>query len=188
MRSSALRVGFAVGMADAASARVHSESSEPPCQISLALPSRIRWRVRWTACWRVSTAAAPKRRAITRRGPALSGRHRRRAALPVPSRGPTRSRVGTSSRCGPGCFSASLGGMITQWPYVHACGLPLLEYFGAVTMVIVAGAWIAVASWSRRHAPSHVLALLLILWGIAVAAYEILPRVGYAAQRWTWQC
>jgi hypothetical protein len=85
-------------------------------------------------------------------------------------------------------LGVALGGMITQWPYVHACGLPLLEYFGAVTMVMVAGAWIAVASWSRRHAPSHVLALLLILWGIALAAYEILPRVGYAAQRWTWQC
>jgi cytochrome bd-type quinol oxidase subunit 2 len=85
-------------------------------------------------------------------------------------------------------LGVALGGMITQWPYVHACGLPLLEYFGAVTVVMVAGAWIAVASWSRRYAPSHVLALLLILWGIALAAYEILPRVGYAAQRWTWQC
>ena len=81
-----------------------------------------------------------------------------------------------------------LGGMITQWPYLHGCGLPLLEYFGAITMVIVAGGWIAVASWTRRHAPSHVLALLLIVWGMALAAYEILPRVGYAAQRWSWQC
>jgi hypothetical protein len=85
-------------------------------------------------------------------------------------------------------LGVALGGMITQWPYVHACGVPLLEYFGAVSMVMVAGAWIAVASWSRRHASSHVLALLLVLWGIALAAYEILPRVGYAAQRWTWQC
>jgi hypothetical protein len=81
-----------------------------------------------------------------------------------------------------------LGVMITQWPYAHACGLGLLQYFGAVAMVLVTGAWIAVASWSRRHVASHVLALLLILWGIALAAYEILPRVGYAALRWTWQC
>lgn len=80
------------------------------------------------------------------------------------------------------------GGMITQWPYVHGCGMPLLEYFGAVTMVIVAGGWIAVASWTRRHPPSHVLALLLALWGMALAAYEILPRIGYAAARWSWQC
>jgi hypothetical protein len=81
-----------------------------------------------------------------------------------------------------------LGTMITQWPYPHACGWGLLQYFGAVAMVMVTGAWIAVASWSRRHVTSHVLALLLILWGIALAAYEILPRVGYAALRWTWQC
>jgi hypothetical protein len=81
-----------------------------------------------------------------------------------------------------------LGGMITQWPYLHGCGMPLLEYLGAVTMVMVAGGWIAVASWTRHHAPSHVLALLLVLWGIALAAYEILPRIGYAAERWTWQC
>jgi hypothetical protein len=85
-------------------------------------------------------------------------------------------------------LGAAFGVMITQWPYVHACGLPLLQYLGAVAMVGVAGGWIAVASWSRRHAPSHVLALLLILWGVALAAYEILPRVGYAALRWNWQC
>jgi len=81
-----------------------------------------------------------------------------------------------------------LGGMITQWPYLHGCGLPLLEYLGAVTMVMVAGGWIAVESWTRRHGPAHVLALVLFLWGIALAAYEILPRIGYAAQRLAWQC
>ena len=81
-----------------------------------------------------------------------------------------------------------LGVGITQWPYAHACGMGLVQYFGAVAMVLVTGAWIAVAAWSRRHAASHVVALLLILWGIALASYEILPRVGYAALRWTWQC
>jgi hypothetical protein len=81
-----------------------------------------------------------------------------------------------------------LGAMITQWPYPHACGLGLLQYLGAVAMVMVTGTWIAVTSWSRRHAPGHVLALLLILWGIALVTYEILPRVGYASVRWAWQC
>jgi hypothetical protein len=81
-----------------------------------------------------------------------------------------------------------LGGMMTQWPYLHSCGLPLLEYLGAVAMVMVAGAWIAVASWELRHAPSHILALALLLWGIALAAAQVLPRIGYAAQRWAWHC
>ena len=85
-------------------------------------------------------------------------------------------------------LGAALGVMITQWPYVHACGLSLAQYLGAVMMVMVAGTWIAVASWTRRHVPTHILALLLVLWGIALVAYEILPRVGYAAQRWSWQC
>ena len=85
-------------------------------------------------------------------------------------------------------LGTALGVMITQWPYVHGCGLSLVGYLGAVTMVIVAGGWVAVASWTRRHAAVHVLALLLVLWGIALVAYEILPRVGYAAQQWSWQC
>jgi hypothetical protein len=85
-------------------------------------------------------------------------------------------------------LGAVLGGMMTQWPYPHGCGLPLAEYLGAVAMVLVAGAWIAVASWKLRNPPSHVLALLLLLWGIALAAGQVLPRIGYAAERWTWQC
>ena len=81
-----------------------------------------------------------------------------------------------------------LGGMMTQWPYPHGCGLPLAEYLGAIAMVMVAGAWIAVASWSLRSAPSHILALLLLLWGIALAAGQVLPRIGYAAARLSWHC
>jgi hypothetical protein len=81
-----------------------------------------------------------------------------------------------------------LGGMMTQWPYPHGCGLPLAEYLGAIAMVMVAGAWIAVASWSLRNAPSHILAFLLILYGIALAAGQVLPRIGYAAERLSWHC
>jgi hypothetical protein len=40
-------------------------------------------------------------------------------------------------------LGVGLGVMITQWPYPHACGLGLLQYLGAVAMVLVAGAWIA---------------------------------------------
>ena len=81
-----------------------------------------------------------------------------------------------------------LGAMMTQWPYPHGCGFPLAEYFGAVVTVVLAGTWIASISWQRRHAAVHVLALLLTLWGVALATYEILPRVGYAAERRDWQC
>jgi hypothetical protein len=80
------------------------------------------------------------------------------------------------------------GGLMTQWPYRHECGLPLLGYLGAVAMVMVAGTWIATASWSRRHALIHVLALLVLLWGMVLVAQQVLPRIGYAAERWAWGC
>ena len=122
-------------------------------------------------------------------GPRPQARAPKPRAAPPPARRRTdstrRDLAALWARVGLGVV---LGVMITQWPYAHACGLGLLQYFGAVAMVMVTGAWIAVASWSRRHVPSHMLALLLILWGIALAAYEILPRVGYAALQWTWQC
>ena len=80
------------------------------------------------------------------------------------------------------------GGVMTQWPYPHECDLPLLGYLGAVAMVMVAGAWIAIASWSRRNGLIHILALLLFFWGIVLAAEQVLPRIGYAAEHWAWRC
>lgn len=123
---------------------------------------------------------------------------RDRASTPIPRRGapridrrrpselPTRrDQIALWARV---VLGVVLGGMITQWPYHHDCGVPLIEYLGAVAMVIVTGSWIAVASWRLRNPPSHILALLLILWGITLAAAQVLPRIGYAAQQWTWRC
>jgi len=176
-------------MADAAPAKAyHSESSEP----SMPKPPG-------------SAGPDPMAREVDRLLAGLAGRSARSEDQPArddarrpasaPRRGPrpkprTETITGGElaalwARVGLGVL---LGGMITQWPYLHACGLPLLEYFGAVTMVVVAGGWIAVASWTQRHASTHVVALLLVLWGFAIAAYEILPRIGYAAERWAWQC
>jgi hypothetical protein len=80
------------------------------------------------------------------------------------------------------------GGVMTQWPYPHGCGLPLLGYLGAVAMVLVTGAWIAVASWRLRNGVAHILALVILFWGIVLAAEQVLPRVGYAAERASWRC
>jgi hypothetical protein len=43
-------------------------------------------------------------------------------------------------------------------------------------------------SWKQRSAAAHVLALLIVLWGIALAAERVLPRTGYAAARASWGC
>jgi hypothetical protein len=81
-----------------------------------------------------------------------------------------------------------LGGAMTQWPYLRGCDLPLFGYLFAVAAVIAAGGSSAIAAWKLRSGAAHVLALLLLFWGIALAAERVLPRVGYAAERATWRC
>lgn len=85
-------------------------------------------------------------------------------------------------------LGAILGGLITQWPYPHACGWPLAGYLAAVAMVVLAGVWIAVVSWKLRSGAAHVLAFLLLFWGIALVAERVLPRTGYAAEHASWRC
>ena len=77
-------------------------------------------------------------------------------------------------------MSAAACVSVAFWPYVAQCGLGLAGYLGAVGMVVVSGVWTAVVSWRRRAAWAHVISLLLIMWGAALAALEVLPRVGYA--------
>jgi hypothetical protein len=82
----------------------------------------------------------------------------------------------------------TLGAAITQWPYPHGCDLPLLAYLGAAGTVMVAGGWVALAAWRLRSGPVHVVSLILLLWGIVLSAEQVLPRVGYAAERASWRC
>ena len=82
----------------------------------------------------------------------------------------------------------ALAVLITQWPYERACGWPLAGYFGAVAMVLLTGLWIAMVSWGLRSGAAHVLAFLMLFWGMALAAERVLPRIGYAAERADWSC
>jgi hypothetical protein len=82
----------------------------------------------------------------------------------------------------------TLGVMMAGWPYSRTCGLPLFGYLGAVLTVILAGWWAAIASWRHRAALAHVVSLIVVFYGIMLAAAELLPRTGYAVDRATWQC
>lgn len=104
------------------------------------------------------------------------------------SSGPTVSGAARAGLWARVTLGTTLGCLITQWPYPDDCGAPLAGYLGAVAMVMVAGTWSAAVSWRQRSAPAHVLSLLLLLWGIALAAGQVLPRTGYAAARETWGC
>jgi hypothetical protein len=82
----------------------------------------------------------------------------------------------------------TLGIMMTAWPYFKECGLPLFGYLSAVASVVVAGGWIAVTAWKLRNGVAHILALILLFWGLVLTADELLSRTGYAAATATWQC
>jgi hypothetical protein len=81
-----------------------------------------------------------------------------------------------------------LGAALPQWPYAKACGWWLALYLAAVEIVVVAGIWGARVSWKSRLGFAHVIAICTVIWGLALTAQEILPRVGYAKVRLAWRC
>ena len=116
-------------------------------------------------------------------GPAT--RPRSSAAAPPAA---TRSRGELAALWGRLLLGTALGVLMTQWPYPHGCGLPLLGYLGAVSIVLLAAAWIAFASWRLRSGVAHVLSLILFFWGTVLAAEQFLPRIGYAEDEASWHC
>lgn len=85
-------------------------------------------------------------------------------------------------------LAAGLGAMMTQWPYRFDCDWPLAGYLGAVAIIVVTAGWIMIDAWRMRRPVAHVAALILAFWGIVLAAEQLLPRIGYAAQVAVWQC
>jgi hypothetical protein len=109
-----------------------------------------------------------------------------RPAVPPRPTGPTTwQKVAVWARV---AGAAALGAALTQWPYPADCGWPLYGYLAAVFAVLLTAGWAAVAAWNLRMAPAHALALVAGFWGIVLAAEQILPRVGYAAESRTWAC
>lgn len=82
----------------------------------------------------------------------------------------------------------SLGIMMSSWPYATTCGLPLFGYLSAVSTVMLAGLWAATAAWRFRSGLAHVVALVLLLYGLTLGMAEVLPRTGYAIEQATWLC
>lgn len=81
-----------------------------------------------------------------------------------------------------------LGAALPQWPYEKACGWWLGLYMAAVGTVVVAGIWGAHVSWRSRLGFAHAIAVCTIIWGLALTAQEVLPRIGYAKERLAWRC
>ena len=89
-------------------------------------------------------------------------------------------------------LATALGVGIIFWPYSARCGFGLAAYLGAVTTVIVSGAWSAIWTWRHRWGRAHLLGLLLVLWGLVLVSVDVLPRTGYAIPTAdhpaTWSC
>jgi hypothetical protein len=85
-------------------------------------------------------------------------------------------------------LSVALGVGILFWPYANRCGFGLGGYLFAVTAVAAGGLWSAVWTWRHRAGRAHALSILLIVWGLTLAAMEVLPRTGYAKQSLPWSC
>jgi hypothetical protein len=90
---------------------------------------------------------------------------------------PETSTFGVMARLGLACV---LGVAIVFWPYTARCGVGLAGYLGAVTTLVVAGVWSSIWTWKHRSAKAHTVSLLLLTWGLVLAAADVLPRVGYA--------
>ena len=88
-----------------------------------------------------------------------------------------RGRIGVYARM---TLVVALSVGIVFWPYPTRCGQGLYGYLGAVTAVVIGGLWIGALTWRWRMPRTHLLAGIAILWGIAIAASQVLPRVGYA--------
>lgn len=90
----------------------------------------------------------------------------------APARG--RAWVTTWMRVGLGL---ALGVGMLVWPYAHACGIKLVFYLIGATVVTVGGIWSALTSWKRRLGIAHTLSIVLIIWGLALAGRQLLPRL-----------
>jgi len=97
-----------------------------------------------------------------------------------------RERLGTWAKVALGVL-VGIGIAPGVWPYSHGCGLRLIFYLLGVTTVIAAGLWASISSWKRRLGFAHVVAQILIVWGILLMTREVLPRVGERAAA-LWLC
>ena len=99
------------------------------------------------------------------------------APVQAPVGRPETSTFGVMARLS---LAAILGVAIVFWPYGARCGLGLAGYLGAVATLITAGVWSSIWTWKHRAAKAHTFSLLLLTWGLVLAAADVLPRVGYA--------
>ncbi|MDQ3697079.1 MAG: hypothetical protein M3373_03500 [Gemmatimonadota bacterium] len=92
-------------------------------------------------------------------------------------------------------LALGLGVGILFWPhdsYAIRCGVNLFLYMASTAAITLSGMWSAVWTWRHRAPVGHIASLAVMLWGVGLAAAQVLPRVGYARPDLgvptTWMC
>ena len=90
-------------------------------------------------------------------------------------------------------LTSALAVGIIFWPYSRECGSGLFSFLGVAAVVVIGGLWSLFWTWRGRMARSHALSMVLMLWGLAVAAANVVPRTGAfglaaSAQQTHWFC
>jgi hypothetical protein len=78
-------------------------------------------------------------------------------------------------------LSLAVGIGLVFWPYTHDCGSKLFFFLGAAAAVVIGGLWSVFWTWRGRMPRAHALSLVIVLWGLAVSAGQVLPRTGLMA-------
>lgn len=74
------------------------------------------------------------------------------------------------------------------WPYAASCGAGLFGYLGVIAVLVLSAVLALRASWRARQGKANAVAVLLLIWGLTLAAMAVLPRIGYARASATWMC
>lgn len=106
----------------------------------------------------------------------------------APATAPRPSRGGRAAAWVLTLLAVALAVGLQFWPYVRNCGFGLLGYTGVVGLLILLSLWTSLSTWRHRIGFAHFLSLVSLLWGFALAAMILLPRIGYARVAATWDC
>lgn len=89
-------------------------------------------------------------------------------------------------------IAALAAGTTFWWPYPRVCGDGFLAYIAAGALLVVGSVWAMTATWQIRLATAHVLATVLLIWGLAFISIQVVPRTSLAAsigmRQTAWRC
>ncbi|MGD9523039.1 MAG: hypothetical protein AB7N73_00470 [Gemmatimonadales bacterium] len=111
------------------------------------------------------------------------------APAPAPRTAPAATPRGGGVRVWGTALLGPLGAVaLLMWPYGTRCGPMLWVYLVGVAAVGGAAIMAMRAAWQHRRGGAMTLGILTLVAALALAAAQVLPRIGYAQTALTWTC